>query len=277
MPIRIVKPTGNARRQMSVTDFSHLDKIAPEKRLTSGMKRSSGRNSKGQLVVRRKGCGAKRLYRLIDFSSATKIGQKATVKSIEYDPNRSANIALVQYEDNQKAYVIAPDKLVKGTEITCSEKTLVKVGNRMKLKNIPVSSQIHNIELVSGKGGQVCRSAGSAATLLGVDGKYAQLRMPSGEVRKVLAENYATIGIVSNIDHSNVKIGKAGRSRHMGIRPHVRGKAMNPCDHPHGGGEGATSIGMKYPKTKWGAPALGPRTRNKKKPGASLRLSRRKK
>ena len=277
MPIRIVKPTGNARRQMSVTDFSSLDKKTPLKRLTVGLKRSSGRNSAGQLVVRRKGCGAKRLYRIMDFSQATKLGQKAIVESIEYDPNRTAHIALLQYENNEKAYVLAPSTLEKGTEITCDEKTLVKIGNRMKMKNIPASTEIHNIELVSGKGGQLCRSAGVSATLLGIDGKYAQIRMPSGEVRKVLAENYATIGIVSNIDHSNIKIGKAGRSRHMGIRPHVRGKAMNPCDHPHGGGEGGTSIGMKYPKTKWGAPALGPRTRNKKKPGAALRLSRRKK
>ena len=263
---------------MSVTNFSKLDKNSKrEKSLTFGVKRISGRNSAGQLVVRRRGGGAKKLFRIIDSGRTIHLGEKAVVLGIQYDPNRSAHIALVQYESGEKSYILAPHNLEKGKEVVCDEKTLVKIGNRMKIKNIPVSTQIHNVELVSGKGGQICRGAGSFATLLGVDGKYAQLRMPSGEVRKVLAENYATIGVVSNIDHNNIKIGKAGRTRLMGIRPSVRGKAMNPCDHPHGGGEGGTSIGMPHPKTPWGAPALGPRTRNKKKPGSSLVLTRRKK
>ena len=277
MPNRRVKPTGNARRQLSYADTSVLDKVKPFKRLTVGKKRLSGRNSAGQMVVMRRGGGAKRLYRIIDFKRTAFLGQKAEVSSIEYDPNRTAYIALIQYEIGEKSYIIAPAGLVKGDTVSCDEKTLVKTGNRMKIKNIPASTQIHNIELVSGRGGQLCRSAGGFATLLGVDGKYAQLRMPSGETRKVLAENYATIGIVSNVDHSNIKIGKAGRVRLMGRRPTVRGKAKNPCDHPHGGGEGANSIGMKYPKTPWGAPALGRRTRDKKKRGASLVVNRRKK
>ena len=278
MALRIVKPTGNARRQMSVTNFSSLDKNAKRiKSLTFGVKRLSGRNSAGQLVVRRRGGGAKKLYRMVDFSRVAHMGEKATVIGIEYDPNRTAHIALIQYESGEKSYILAPNGLEKGKDVVCDEKTLVKTGNCMKIKNIPVSTQIHNIELVNGKGGQICRGAGSFATLLGVDGKYAQLRMPSGEIRKVLAENFASIGIVSNLDHSNIKIGKAGRTRYMGIRPSVRGKAMNPCDHPHGGGEGGTSIGMSHPKTPWGAPALGPRTRNKKKPNAKLVLNRRKK
>lgn len=277
MAMKIAKPTGNARRQLSFTVFSGLDKKKREKSLTVGIKRLSGRSSSGQLIVRRRGGGSKRLLRIIDFSLQSHLGHNATVMSLEYDPNRSANIALISYEDGTKRYILAPDKIKKGAEIVCDEKTLVKIGNRMKIKNIPASTLIHNIEVVSGKGGQICRSAGSSATLLGIDGKYAQIRVPSGEVRKILSENYATIGVVSNVDHSNIKVGKAGRKRHMGIRPSVRGKAMNPCDHPHGGGEGGTSIGMKYPKTLWGAPALGPRTRNKKKMNASLILSRRKK
>lgn len=277
MPNRKVKPTGNARRQLSYADSSVLNKVKPFKKLTVGKKRISGRNSAGQMVVMRRGGGAKRLFRIIDFKRVTNLGQKATIVSIEYDPNRTAYIALVQYESGEKSYILAPSGLTKGNSVVCDEKTLVKIGNRMKIKNIPASTQIHNIELVAGRGGQICRSAGGYATLLGVDGKYAQLRMPSDEIRKVLAENYATIGIVSNIDHANIRVGKAGRVRLMGKRPTVRGKAKNPCDHPHGGGEGANSIGMKYPKTPWGAPALGPRTRNKKKRSQNLILNRRKK
>jgi len=277
MTIRLIKPTNNARRLMSVTDFSNLDKSDRIKSLTVGKKRISGRNSAGQMVVAHKGGGAKRVYRVIDFSGRDHLGEKSEIVGIQYDPNRSAFIALVQYESGEQSYIIAPQGVKKGDSIITDEKTLVKIGNRMKLKNIPASTQVYNIELVPGKGGQICRSAGNFATLLGVDGKYAQLRMPSGETRKVLAENYASIGVVSNIDHSNVRIAKAGRSRHMGIRPAVRGKAKNPVDHPHGGGEGQNSIGMKYPKTPWGAPALGRRTRNKKKAGSSLILNRRKK
>lgn len=277
MAIKLIKPTNNARRLMSVTDFNGLDKAKRVKSLTVGIKRVSGRNSAGQLVVAHKGGGAKRVYRIVDFSQRNHLSEKATVLGIQYDPNRSAFIALIQYESGEKSYILAPQGLKKDSEIVADEKTLVKVGNRMQLKNIPASTEVYNIEIVPGKGGQICRSAGNYATLLGVDGKYAQLRMPSGEIRKILAENYASIGVVSNIDHSNVRIAKAGRSRHMGIRPAVRGKAKNPCDHPHGGGEGGSSIGMKYPKTPWGAPALGRRTRNKKKTGSRLILSRRKK
>lgn len=277
MTVKVIKVTGNARRQMSVTEFDVLTKGKREKSLTAGIKRGSGRNSKGQMVVMRKGGGAKRLYRIVDFNRTFYLGKPAKVESLQYDPNRSAFLALIKYEDGTKSYILAPDKVKVGQEVLCDEKTLVKIGNRMKLKNIPASTQIHNIELTNGKGGQICRSAGNFATLLGVDGKYAQLRMPSGEVRRILAENFATIGVVSNTDHSNVKLGKAGRVRLMGKRPSVRGKAKNPCDHPHGGGEGGTSIGMAYPKTPWGAPALGPRTRNKKKPNSKLILTRRKK
>ena len=277
MAIKIVKPTTNARRQLSYTDYSILDKVPRIKSLTIGKKRLSGRNSAGQLVITGRGGGAKRIYRIIDFSQITHIDQKATVLAIQYDPNRSAFIALIQYEDGKKSYILAPDGLVKGDEIVCSEKTLVKVGNRMMIKNIPSSTSIFNIEVTPGKGGQVCRSAGNSATLLGVDGKYAQIKMPSGEVRKILATNFASIGVVSNTDHSNVRIAKAGRFRKNGNRPHVRGKAKNPVDHPHGGGEGHNSIGMKYPKTPWGKPALGRRTRNKKKPCGQLIITRRKK
>lgn len=277
MPIKIIKNTGNARRQMTVIDFSILDKTKRNKKLTVGKKRISGRNSAGQLVVRRRGGGAKKLYRLIDFSGASHKGIIGTIKSIEYDPNRSAFIALVEYTDGESNYILAPNGLKKGKEIICDEKTPIRIGNRMKIKNIPVATQIYNIELVNGKGGQICRSAGNFATLIGIEEKYASLRMPSGEIRKILSENYASIGIVSNIDHSKTRIGKAGRTRLMGIRPSVRGKAMNPCDHPHGGGEGGTSIGMPYPKTPWGMPALGRRTRNKKSRSAKLVLNRRKK
>ncbi len=276
MPIRKVKPTSNARRQLSYQIFD-VDKVESEKSLTFGVKRTSGRNHAGQLVVMHKGGGVKRKYRIIDFSLASYVGQTATVESVQYDPNRSANIALIAFNDESKVYIIAPDGLKKGVSITCDEKTAPKVGNRMKLKNIPLSTQIHNVELTAGKGGQICRSAGSFATLLGVDGRYAQVRLASGEVRRILSENFASISIVSNIDHSKVILGKAGRVRHMGIKPTVLGKSKNPVDHPHGGGEGHTSIGLKYPKTPWGAPALGRRTRNKKKTSQKLILSRRKK
>lgn len=277
MPIRTVKPTGNARRQLSVADFSVLDKANREKSLSSGKKRISGRNNEGKITVRQRGGAAKRLYRLVNFSQVDHVGQTAQVISIEYDPNRSAYIALIAYESGEKSYILAPEKLKKGDKIICDDKTAVKIGNRMKLKNIPVSSQIHNIEVMSGKGGQIVRSAGNYAALLGFDGDLAIIRLPSGEVRKVLANNFASIGAMSNADHSNIKIGKAGRSRLMGWRPSVRGKAQNPVDHPHGGGEGGSPIGMPYPKTPWGAPALGRRTRNKKKHGSALIISRRKK
>jgi len=276
MPTVRVKPTTNARRKMSYLKFAG-DKTKATKSLTVGMKRTSGRNHAGQLVVNHKGGGAKRKYRLVDFSLVSYLGKKGAVKSIEYDPNRTADIALIDFADAGLAYIIAPDGLKKDDSIICDEKTTVRPGNRMKLKNMPPSTQIHNIEMTPGRGGQICRSAGSFATLLGRDGDYVQIRLMSSEVRKVSAEGFASVGVVSNIDHSKVLIGKAGRKRHMGIKPTVLGKSKNPVDHPHGGGEGHTSIGMKYPKTPWGAPALGPRTRNKKKAGSKLILSRRKK
>lgn len=276
MPIKKVKPTTNARRQLTYEVYG-VDKVKALKSLTFGIKKMSGRNSAGQIVVYHKGGGAKRKYRIIDFSMTSHLGQKATVDSIEYDPNRSANIALISFESGEQIYIIAPDGLKKGSEVVCDEKSAPKVGNRMKLKNIPVSTQVHNVELTTGKGGQICRSAGTFATVLGTDGKTTMIRLTSGEVRRVITENYASIGIVSNIDHSKVVVGKAGRKRHMGVKPTVLGKSKNPVDHPHGGGEGHTSIGLKYPKTPWGAPALGRRTRNKKKPSSQLILSRRKK
>lgn len=277
MALKVAKPTGNARRQISVTDFSGLQKTKRIKGLTFGKKRLSGRSKNGELLISARGGGSKRIYRMVDFSRLSHLDEKATVISVEYDPNRSAFISVIEYESGEKSYILAPDGLKKDDNVVCGEKTLVKVGNRMMLSNIPVSTVIHNIELTPGKGGQICRSAGNIATLLGFDGKYAQLRLPSSELRKVLKTCYASIGVVSNLDHGNIKVGKAGRKRLMGIRPSVRGKAKNPCDHPHGGGEGANSIGMKYPKTPWGAPALGRRTRNKKKSSQSLIMSRRKK
>lgn len=276
MTIIKVKPTTNARRQLSYQKFD-VDNVKPEKSLTYGRKRNSGRNHAGQLVVMHKGGGAKRNFRIVDFSMVSYLGETGAVLSVQYDPNRSANIALISYPDGSKIYILSPEGLKKGQTITCDEKTAPNIGNRMMIKNIPVSTQIFNIELSSGRGGQICRSAGTFATLLGVDGKYALLKLTSGEVRKVLADNYASIGIASNIDHSKVVLGKAGRVRHMGIKPTVLGKSKNPVDHPHGGGEGHTSIGLKYPKTPWGAPALGRRTRNKKKPNNTLILSRRNK
>lgn len=276
MAIKVSKPVGNARRQLSVLTFASK-KAKRIKGLSIGKKRTAGRAKNGQLLISGRGGGAKRLFRIVDFKRTGFLGKKAEVLTLEYDPNRSANIALIQYETGEKSYIIAPDKLKIGKEVICDEKTLVKTGNRMKLKNIPPSTVLHNIEVTPGKGGQICRSAGNYATLLGFDGKFAQLRMPSSEVRKILAECFASIGAVGNGDHGNIKIGKAGRVRHMSRRPSVRGKAKNPCDHPHGGGEGANSIGMKYPKTPWGAPALGRRTRNKKKTSGKLIMSRRKK
>jgi large subunit ribosomal protein L2 len=277
MPIKNIKPTGNARRQMSVIDFSMLDKPSRDKNLTVGRKRISGRNSAGQLVVSHRGGGAKRLYRIVDFACTGFLGKKATVSTVEYDPNRSAFIAKITYDDGVNNYILAPEKIEKGSVVICDEQTPVRIGNRMKLKNIPVGTQVHNIELTPGKGGQMVRSAGSYATLLGFDEKYTLLRLTSGETRRVLSECFASIGIVSNIDHSKVVVGKAGRKRLMGKKPVVLGKSKNAVDHPHGGGEGHSPIGLKYPKTPWGAPALGRRTRNKSKRGSKLIISRRKK
>lgn len=276
MPVIKTKPTTNARRKMSYLVYD-VDKVKPEKSLTFGRKRNSGRGNTGQLVVNHKGGGAKRKFRIIDHKMIDKLGMKAEVMTIEYDPNRTANIAKIKYEDGELSYILAPEGLLRGQSVVCDEKTPVRIGNRMKLKNAPLAATICNIEMVVNCGGQMCRSAGTFATLQGFDGAWAILKMPSGEIRKLSYENYATIGIVSNIDHSKVVIGKAGRKRHMGVKPTVLGKSKNPNDHPHGGGEGHTSIGLKYPKTPWGKPALGPRTRNKKKKSGKLILSRRRK
>ena len=275
MAINVSKPTGNARRNISFVDFE-IDDVKPEKSLTTGKTRISGRNNFGRITVRNRGGGSKRLLRDIDFSRMSSAGKSASVLSIQYDPNRSAHIALIQYEDGSKSYILAPEKLKSGMKVVCSEKTAVRVGNRMKLKNIPPSSEICNVELVGMHGGQIARSAGSKVILLGVDGKFAQIRMPSGEVRKVSCECFATMGNASNQDHNKEVIGKAGRKRSFGRRPHVRGKAKNVVDHPHGGGEGGTSIGMPHPKTPWGMPALGHKTRRKKNKSSKLILQKRK-
>lgn len=273
MAIKEIKTTSNATRQMTVIDYK-CDKNDIPKILKKGKKRISGRGSKGRISVRDRGRGAKRSYRLVDFSRLGQKGKKAKVEAINYDPNRSAFVALIKYEDGIISYIIAPNGLKTSDSIMCDDKTSVRVGNRMMLKNIPASTLVYNIELTPGAGGQMIRSAGSAATLLGFDQKHAQIKLNSGEVRRVPLESFASIGTVSNQDHSNVVIGKAGRKRRMGYRPHVRGKAKNPCDHPHGGGEGGSPIGMTYPKTPWGMPALGRKTRNKKKYSNKLIISK---
>ena len=262
MAIKVYKPTPNARRNMSVTDYSALSKVAPEKSLLKPLNKMSGRNSYGRITVRHKGGGHRRKYRIIDFKR-NKVDMPATVLTLEYDPNRSAFIALVQYEDGEKRYIVAPHGLKVGDVITAGENADIKPGNSLKLANIPTGTFIHNIELYPGKGAQLARSAGNMAQLMAKEGAYALLRLPSGELRKVPIDCVATIGQVSNIDHENVKIGKAGRKRHMGIKPTVRGSVMNPCDHPHGGGEGKSPIGRPGPVTPWGKPTLGYKTRAK--------------
>lgn len=276
MSIRIAKPTGNARRQMSFV-IHDVDKVSPEKSLSFGKKRISGRNNNGRVTVRGRGVGAKRLIRTVDLNQASFIDQHYEVISIQYDPNRSSHIALVKYESGELSYILSPEKIKIGAHLICKDKTPIKVGNRMKLENIPASTEIFNIEIAPGSGGKMVRSAGVSAVLLGVDDKYALVRLPSGEVRKVLKRCFATIGGASNSDHSKQVIGNAGRKRHMGIKPHVRGKAKNPVDHPHGGGEGGCSIGMKHPKTPWGMPALGHKTRKRNKKSSRLIIEKRKK
>jgi large subunit ribosomal protein L2 len=275
MPVKVIKSTGNARRQMSIL-VSGVSKKQPEKSLIFGGKNFAGRNNVGRLTIKNRGGGSKKLYRIVDFKQNSQIDKKAKVLAIEYDPNRTANIALLEYEDGTKSYILAPEGLVEGGSVVTSDKAAIRIGNRMRIKNIPASSQIFNVEMIPGRGGQMIRSAGNSAILLGIDKDYAQLRMPSGEIRKVSIECFASIGVVSCIDHGNIKIGKAGRMRLAGRKPHVRGKAKNPCDHPHGGGEGGTSIGLKYPKTPWGMPALGHKTRNKKKKSGMLIVKKRK-
>ena len=264
MGIRKFKPTSPALRQMTVSTFEEITKKEPEKSLVTSLKRSGGRNQTGRITIRHRGGGAKRKYRIIDFKR-DKDGIPGRVASIEYDPNRTANIALINYVDGEKRYIIAPKGLKVGDIIESGEKADIKVGNSLQLKNIPVGTTVHNIELKPGKGAQLARSAGAETQLMAKEGKYAQLKLPSGEFRLVSIECRATIGQVGNIDHELITIGKAGKTRHMGIRPTVRGSAMNPVDHPHGGGEGRAPIGMPAPSTPWGKPALGYKTRNKKK------------
>ena len=262
MAIINYKPTTNARRNMSTTDFSALSKTGPEKSLLAPKNKAAGRNSYGRITVRHRGGGNRKKYRVIDFKRQ-KNDMAATVLTLEYDPNRSAFIALVQYEDGEKRYIVAPHGLKVGDKVVSGPEADIIAGNALPLANIPVGTFIHNIELYPGKGAQLARSAGVMAQLMAKENKYALVRLPSGELRDIPSECYAVVGQVSNIDHANVSYGKAGRVRHMGWRPTVRGSVMNPCDHPHGGGEGKSPIGRPGPVTPWGKPALGYKTRNK--------------
>ena len=264
MAIKKYRPTTPSLRQMSVSAFVEIDKVKPEKSLLKKVKKNAGRNAHGKITVRHRGGGAKRKYRIIDFKR-NKDNIKATVLSIEYDPNRTSNIALLEYADGVKTYIIAPVGLKKGHIIESGPQADILPGNAKELKDIPVGTMIYNIELKPGKGGQLVRSAGNTAQLMALEGSMATVRLPSGEVRLVHNNCRATIGQVGNTDHENINIGKAGRKRHMGWRPTVRGSVMNPCDHPHGGGEGKSPVGRKSPVTPWGKPALGYKTRNKKK------------
>ena len=275
MAIKHFRPITAGQRKKSTLVNEELTKTAPEKSLLKIVKKKAGRNNTGKITVRHQGGGEKRKYRIIDFRR-NKFDIEGTVATIEYDPNRSANIALINYSDGEKRYIIAPKGLKVGMKIVSGEKTDVKVGNAMKLINIPVGTTIHNIELTLGKGGQIARSAGQSAQILGREDKYVLIRLSSGETRKVLGTCMATIGEVGNEDYSLVRLGKAGRTRHMGIRPTVRGSVMNPNDHPHGGGEGRTPVGHKKPMTPWGKPALGYKTRKTKKSSTKLIVTRRK-
>lgn len=264
MGIRVYKPTSPARRFMSVLTYEELTKKAPERSLVEYLKKNAGRNKQGKITVRHQGGGNKVKYRVIDFKRG-KDGIPAKVAAIEYDPNRTAFIALLNYADGEKRYILAPIGLKVGDTVMSGENADIKPGNALLIKHIPVGTLIHNIELKPGKGGQLVRSAGNSAQLMAKEGAYAQVRLPSGEVRMISMEAKATIGTVGNSDHSNVRIGKAGKTRHMGIRPSVRGVVMNPNDHPHGGGEGKSPVGMPAPVTPWGKPALGLKTRKHKK------------
>ncbi|MFZ5625765.1 MAG: 50S ribosomal protein L2 [Bacillota bacterium] len=275
MAIKSFKPTSPGRRFVTVSTFEEITTDKPEKSLLEPLKKKAGRNNQGRLTVRHQGGGHKRMYRIIDFKR-NKDGIPGRVATIEYDPNRSARIALINYADGEKRYIIAPVGLKVGDVIYSGPEADIKVGNALPLRNIPVGTTVHNIELKPGRGGQLARSAGSYAQLMAKEGKYALLRMPSGELRKVLAECRATIGQVGNLDHENITIGKAGRARWLGIRPTVRGVVMNPVDHPHGGGEGRSPIG-RNPVTPWGKPALGAKTRKKNHPTDKLIVRRRNK
>ncbi len=263
MALKKYNPTSPARRFMTVSDFSEITKKSPERSLLAKKDKNAGRNSYGRITVRHRGGGNRRKYRIIDFKR-NKDGMNATVIGIEYDPNRSANIALIQYEDGEKAYIIAPVGLTDGDVVVSGEGADIKPGNALFIKDIPVGTLIHNIELYPGKGAQLVRSAGNSAQLMAKEGKYAQVKLPSGEVRMIRLDCKATIGVIGNQEHSNISIGKAGRKRHMGWRPTVRGVVMNPNDHPHGGGEGKSPIGRPAPVTPWGKPALGLKTRKHK-------------
>jgi large subunit ribosomal protein L2 len=263
MPIRKPKPTSPGRRFVSYPDFAELTRSEPEKSLTEGLTKSGGRNAYGRKTSRHRGGGAKRLYRKIDFKR-TKDGVPAKVAQIEYDPNRSAYIALLHYADGEKRYILAPGRLRVGATVESGANVDIRVGNSLPLGNMPSGTVVHNVELTPGRGGQLARSAGVGVQLLAKEGDYVTLRLPSGEMRLVRAECRATVGTIGNSDHQNVKVGKAGRKRHMGVRPQTRGTAMNPVDHPHGGGEGSTTPG-RHPVTPWGVPTLGYRTRKKGK------------
>ena len=264
-----------SRRNMTVSDFEEITKKTPEKSLLAKKKKHAGRNSYGRITVRHQGGGNRQKYRIIDFKR-NKDDMEATVIGIEYDPNRSANIALIEYKDGERAYILAPQGLTDGDKVISGQSEDIKVGNCMPIESIPVGTLIHNIELNPGQGGKLVRGAGQSAQLMAKEGKYAHVRLPSGEMRLILARCRATIGTIGNADHSNMKIGKAGRKRHMGIRPTVRGSVMNPNDHPHGGGEGRAPIGHAGPMTPWGKPALGYKTRNKKKQSNKFIVKRRK-
>ena len=274
MALRKLKPTSAGRRFQTVSDFAEITAKSPEKSLTKGISKKAGRNNNGRITMRRRGGGHKRLYRIIDFKR-DKMGINATVASIEYDPNRSARIALLQYEDGEKRYIVAPVGINVGDVLVAGEGADIKPGNALPMSRIPVGTLVHNIELYPGRGGQFCRSAGTFAQVVAREGKYVTLRMPSGEVRKVLATGMASIGQVGNIQHENVSLGKAGRNRWLGRRPKVRGVAMNPVDHPLGGGEGRSS-GGRHPVSPWGMPTKGYKTRDRKKASSKLIVTRRK-
>ena len=273
MAIKRYKPTSSARRFMTVSAYDEITTTKPERSLLEDQRKSGGRNAQGKITVRHIGGGNRRKYRIIDFKR-DKDGVPATVKTIEYDPNRSANIALLFYKDGAKRYILAPVGLNVGDVIASGETADIKAGNALKLENIPVGTMVHNIELQPGKGGQIARAAGMSAQLMAKEGKYATLKMPSGEMRYVLASCKATIGQVGNLEHEIIRIGKAGKTRHLGIRPTVRGVVMNPCDHPHGGGEGKSPVGRPGPVTPWGKPALGYKTRKHKKASNKMIITR---
>ena len=273
MAIKRYKPTSAARRFMTVSAFDEITKKTPEKSLLEDQRKSGGRNAQGKITVRHIGGGNKRKYRIIDFKRA-KDGIPAVVKGIEYDPNRSANIALLYYKDGSKAYILAPVGLKVGDTVMSGATADIKAGNALALKDIPVGTMVHNIEMQPGKGGQIARAAGMSAQIMARDDKYVTIKMPSGEMRYILATCKATIGQVGNLEHEIIRIGKAGKTRYLGIRPSVRGVVMNPCDHPHGGGEGKSPVGMPGPVTPWGKPALGYKTRKHKKASGKLIITR---